>query len=89
MMSAKFSDCLTPSTPPLHLDLIYTIKFTQPPLLIRDYVLPPCLSHLCPVAHGVSITGVHLHCTGQGSRAPSLVLLQGWSGTAEGIPFHS
>ena len=31
MMSAKCSDFLTPSSPCLHLDLIYTVKFTQPP----------------------------------------------------------
>ena len=33
MISAKCSDFLTPPTPHcLHLDLIYTIKFTHPPI---------------------------------------------------------
>ena len=32
MMSAKFWDFLTPSPPCLHLGLIYSTKFTQPPL---------------------------------------------------------
>ena len=33
MASTEFSGFLTPSPPCLHLDLIYTIEFTQPPLL--------------------------------------------------------
>ena len=40
MMSAKFSDFLTPS-PCLHLELISTIKFTQPPLLHPLFHDPP------------------------------------------------
>ena len=33
MMSTKFSDLLTPSSPCLHSELIHTIKFMRPPLL--------------------------------------------------------
>ena len=49
MTTAKFSDFLTPSPPCPHLDLIYTIKFTQPPLLrtlIHDPLPPPMRTYL-------------------------------------------
>ena len=44
MTSANFSDFLTPSPPCLHLELIYILKFMQPPLLrpLFHDPLPPC-----------------------------------------------
>ena len=41
MMSGIFSNLLTHSPPCPHLDLIYTIKFTKPPVLCPLFHDPP------------------------------------------------